>query len=76
MLAPFSTLSTALRGPWSAMPTRSRCSVVTARTGFYDQPHLSRHVKRILGVSPKAFAAGDVRARETRAGVRCHILRR
>jgi AraC-like DNA-binding protein len=29
-----------------------------ARTsGFYDQPHLARHFKRILGVSPGAFAS-------------------
>jgi AraC-like DNA-binding protein len=28
---------------------------VAAGSGFYDQPHLVRHFKRILGVSPKAF---------------------
>lgn len=28
------------------------------RAGFYDQSHLSRHFKRILGVTPVAFAAG------------------
>ena len=28
---------------------------VAAGSGFYDQPHLIRHFKRILGVSPKAF---------------------
>jgi AraC-like DNA-binding protein len=34
---------------------------VAADTGFYDQPHLIRHFKRILGVSPSAFlpAAAD-----------------
>ena len=32
-------------------------------SGFYDQPHLIRHFKRILGVSPAAFA----RARSTLA---------
>jgi|SRR6476660_6413331 len=30
---------------------------VAAASGFYDQPHLSRHFKRILGVSPKRFAS-------------------
>lgn len=29
---------------------------VAAASGFYDQPHLIHHFKRILGVSPKAFA--------------------
>jgi AraC-like DNA-binding protein len=29
---------------------------VAAGSGFYDQTHLIRHFKRILGVSPKAFA--------------------
>jgi AraC-like DNA-binding protein len=28
---------------------------VAAGSGFYDQPHLIRHFKRILGVSPGAF---------------------
>ncbi len=27
-------------------------------SGFCDQPHLSRHFKRIIGVSPKAFSKG------------------
>jgi AraC-like DNA-binding protein len=31
-------------------------SQVATESGFYDQPHLIRHFKRILGVSPKAFA--------------------
>jgi len=30
---------------------------VAAGSGFYDQPHLARHFKRILGVSPGAFLA-------------------
>jgi AraC-like DNA-binding protein len=30
---------------------------VAAGSGFYDQPHLTRHFKRILGVSPHAFRA-------------------
>jgi AraC-like DNA-binding protein len=32
-------------------------------SGFYDQPHLIRHFKRILGVSPATFArtAGALR---------------
>ncbi|HKN95725.1 MAG TPA: AraC family transcriptional regulator [Pseudonocardiaceae bacterium] len=29
---------------------------VAVRAGFYDQPHLVRHFKRILGVSPGRFA--------------------
>jgi AraC-like DNA-binding protein len=29
---------------------------VAVDSGFYDQPHLVRHFKRILGVSPRAFA--------------------
>jgi AraC-like DNA-binding protein len=31
-------------------------SAVATESGFYDQPHLIRHFKRILGVSPRAFA--------------------
>ncbi|MEU7926731.1 AraC family transcriptional regulator [Micromonospora sp. NPDC049107] len=29
---------------------------VATSSGFYDQPHLARHFKRILGVSPGVFA--------------------
>ena len=29
-----------------------------ARAGFYDQSHLTRHFKRLHGVTPAAFAAG------------------
>jgi AraC-like DNA-binding protein len=32
-------------------------SSVARSSGFYDQPHLTRHFKRILGVNPGAFAA-------------------
>jgi AraC-like DNA-binding protein len=32
-------------------------SSVARSSGFYDQPHLARHFKRILGVSPGAFAS-------------------
>ncbi|MFI5891426.1 AraC family transcriptional regulator [Actinoplanes sp. NPDC051513] len=32
-------------------------SLVATESGFYDQPHLVRHFKRILGVSPKAFGS-------------------
>jgi AraC-like DNA-binding protein len=28
---------------------------VAAESGFYDQPHLSRHFKRILGVTPGRY---------------------
>ncbi|WP_307836781.1 helix-turn-helix transcriptional regulator [Acrocarpospora phusangensis] len=31
-------------------------SIVAVETGFYDQPHLTRHFKRILGVSPARYA--------------------
>jgi AraC-like DNA-binding protein len=31
-------------------------SSVARSSGFYDQPHLARHFKRILGVNPGAFA--------------------
>jgi AraC-like DNA-binding protein len=34
---------------------------VPVGSGFYDQPHLIRHFKRILGVSPKAFAPARTR---------------
>ena len=29
---------------------------VAAASGFYDQPHLVRHFKRVLGVGPATFA--------------------
>ncbi|KWV34282.1 helix-turn-helix transcriptional regulator [Micromonospora rifamycinica] len=31
---------------------------VAAATGFYDQPHLTRHFRRYLGVTPGRYAAG------------------
>ncbi|WIM99063.1 helix-turn-helix transcriptional regulator [Actinoplanes oblitus] len=31
-------------------------STAATRSGFYDQPHLTRHFKRILGVTPARFA--------------------
>jgi AraC-like DNA-binding protein len=31
-------------------------SLVAAVTGFYDQPHLTRHFKRFLGISPGRYA--------------------
>lgn len=33
-------------------------SQVAATTGFYDQPHLTRHFRRYLGVTPGRYAAG------------------
>jgi AraC-like DNA-binding protein len=33
-----------------------------AGSGFYDQPHLIRHFKRILGVSPKHFGRATTTA--------------
>ncbi|BCJ46630.1 hypothetical protein GCM10010168_38470 [Actinoplanes ianthinogenes] len=30
-------------------------STAATRSGFYDQPHLTRHFKRILGVTPAQF---------------------
>nr|WP_245577695.1 AraC family transcriptional regulator [Actinoplanes globisporus] len=32
-------------------------SAVAAESGFYDQPHLIRHFRRILGVSPRGFSS-------------------
>ncbi|GAA1017580.1 AraC family transcriptional regulator [Acrocarpospora pleiomorpha] len=33
-------------------------STVAVEAGFYDQPHLTRHFKRILGVSPARYVTG------------------
>ncbi len=33
-----------------------QCSEVAYETGFYDQSHFIRHFKKIVGVTPKAFA--------------------
>jgi AraC-like DNA-binding protein len=38
-------------------------SSVARTSGFYDQPHLARHFKRILGVSPGAFASTSYKTR-------------
>lgn len=35
-----------------------RPAEVTARTGFHDQAHLTRHFRRVWGVTPGAFARG------------------
>ncbi|RSS81010.1 AraC family transcriptional regulator [Streptomyces sp. WAC06614] len=40
---------------------------VAHRTGFYDQSHLTRHFKRVVGTTPGRYAAG-----RTRAGRRGH----
>lgn len=37
-----------------------RPSDVASAVGFYDQSHLTRHFKRMLGVSPGQYARGDV----------------
>ncbi len=34
-------------------------AVVAAETGFFDQSHLTRHFKRIVGVTPYVFARGS-----------------
>jgi AraC-like DNA-binding protein len=39
---------------------------VAARAGFADQPHLSRHFKRVVGVPPGAYQ----RERDAAAGAR------
>jgi AraC-like DNA-binding protein len=38
-------------------------SSVARSSGFYDQPHLARNFKRILGVSPGAFASTSYKTR-------------
>ncbi len=40
-----------------------RPAEVAAAVGFYDQAHLHRHFKRLLGVTPGAFAASAPRDR-------------
>jgi len=35
-------------------------AAVAVETGFYDQSHLGRHFKRIVGVTPKVFARGAI----------------
>ncbi|MFB9661916.1 AraC family ligand binding domain-containing protein [Glycomyces mayteni] len=34
-------------------------SMVAAATGFYDQPHLTRHFKRVVGTTPARFAGSN-----------------
>jgi transcriptional regulator GlxA family with amidase domain len=38
-------------------PTRRTwCAAVAHEVGFFDQSHLTRHFKRLLGVTPAAYA--------------------
>ena len=51
-------------------------SSVARSSGFYDQPHLARHFKRILGVSPGAFASTSYKTvRPSPADRRLHAIR-
>jgi AraC-like DNA-binding protein len=51
-------------------------SSVARSSGFYDQPHLARHFKRILGISPGAFASTSYKTRPVLlADRRSHALR-
>jgi AraC-like DNA-binding protein len=51
-------------------------SSVARSSGFYDQPHLTRHFKRILGVSPGAFASTSYKTgRPSPADRRTHAIR-
>ena len=51
-------------------------SSVARNSGFYDQPHLGRHFKRILGVSPGAFASISYKTRRpAMADRRSHAIR-
>lgn len=34
---------------------------VAGATGFYDQAHLTRHFKRLVGVTPGRYRAGGAR---------------
>ncbi len=34
---------------------------VAVESGFFDQPHLTRHFRRVLGTTPAAFAAASAR---------------
>ncbi|WP_425325502.1 helix-turn-helix domain-containing protein [Paraburkholderia sacchari] len=38
-------------------------SIVAAEVGFFDQSHLCRHFKRVLGTTPKAWLSGMGEAR-------------
>jgi AraC-like DNA-binding protein len=51
-------------------------SSVARSSGFYDQPHLARHFKRILGVSPGTFASTSYKTvRPSPADRRLHAIR-
>jgi len=51
-------------------------SSVARSSGFYDQAHLARHFKRILGVSPGAFASISYKTARPSAGDRrSHAIR-
>lgn len=38
------------------------CALVAAHVGFHDQSHLTRHFKRIVGISPGRYAATAARS--------------
>jgi AraC-like DNA-binding protein len=43
-------------------PTRTSLAEVASDVGFYDQSHLNRHFKQIVGMTPKQFALSVQRA--------------
>jgi len=48
----------------------SRPADVAVRTGFHDQAHLTRHFRRVLGVTPARFAASSVGRTDSVTGAR------
>ena len=51
---------------WELLRSGASCADAAAAVGFYDQSHLSRHMRRVLGRSP-ASAGSSIRSRWSRS---------
>jgi AraC-like DNA-binding protein len=60
-------LSVRLALAQKALREGQQAAEVAAQYGFFDQSHLTRHFKRLFGVTPAQYARGSARSRPSHA---------